>query len=68
MSKKKKIKLAHKGEESAVEPKKEALAYSTEADASAVKAGGEGQRNLKDLAGDIIASYEARGKVVGDII
>ena len=79
MSKKKKIKLAHKEEESAVEPKEEApketlrdstgqaLASSTEADASAAKAE-EGQRNLKDLAGDIIASYEARVKVVGDII
>jgi len=67
MSKKKKIKPAHKEEESAIEPKEEALAYSAEADASTTRAG-EGQRSLKDLAGDIIASYEARVKVVGDII
>ena len=60
MSKKKKTKPVHQEEGSAAEPKeetlKEALRDST------------GQGNLKDLAGDIIASYDARLKVVGDII
>ena len=56
MSKKKKTKPIPKAE-SAVEPKEEAKEETS-----------EGQRNLKDLAGDIIASYETRVKVVGGII
>ena len=64
MPKKKKTKPVHKEEESAAEPKEEVLEGQTPHQSKH----GTGQGSLKDLAGDIIASYETRVKVVGGII